>query len=91
MRSRACGVAVAVDAALHGLRDHLHVGIDFGREVDHARDQQRPVHHHPAQHRRILPGMLCSRKSNLALKLALGKARRTVNVDRGTEGEQPWP
>ena len=53
------GVAVAMEAAFDGLGHHLHVGIDVGRKVDHARDQQRPVHHHSAQHTHILPGMLC--------------------------------
>ena len=54
MRSRDWAVAVAVDATFHGLRYDLDVGIDLGGVVDHARDQQRPVHHHPAQHGRIL-------------------------------------
>jgi hypothetical protein len=47
------GIAVAVQAAFHGLRHHLDIGIDFGGVVDHAGDQQRPVHHHAAQHGRI--------------------------------------
>ena len=74
-------VAVAVDAPLHGLRHHLYVGIDFGGEVDHARDQQRPVHHHPAQHQAYPPWNALFRKSNLARKPALGKVR--AQIDRG--------
>ena len=51
-------VAVAVEAAFHGLRNDLDVGIDLGCIVDHAGNQQRPIHHQPAQHGLILPGML---------------------------------
>ena len=49
--ARLC-VAVAVHAALNGLGDHLNVGEDICGEVDHAGNQQRPIHHQPAQHGR---------------------------------------
>ena len=86
------GVAVAVQAALHGLRDHLHVGIDFGGVVDHARDQQRPVHHHPAQHGRILPGMLCSGRVTSRVSPRQAGLQAPSNRCRGqTRRVQPWP
>ena len=49
-------VAVAVQAAFDGLGDDLHIGVDLGRVVDHARHQQRPIHHQPAQHGHGPPG-----------------------------------
>ena len=51
------GIAVAMQAALDRLRYDLHVGIDVGGIVDHAGDQQRPIHHEPAQHGR--PSLVC--------------------------------
>src|SRR5262249_20413283 len=44
------GVPVAVDAAFYRVRDNLHVGVDVGGVVDHAGNEQRSIHHQPAQH-----------------------------------------
>src|SRR5262249_10506239 len=79
------GVTVTMEAAFHGLRHDFNVGIRFGGEVDHARDQQRSVHHHAAKHEHILPGMLYSLRVTSRPRWRQGKLGRSQSGELARE------
>src|SRR5262245_1067108 len=80
------GIAIAVQAALQGLGNDFNVGEHLGGVVDHARNQERPIHHQSAQHERSSWYALL-RQSNLGATPAPSRVRCSR---ARTEECAPW-